>query len=43
MEFVYLIIGLQILGSIAALAGIVYLIIRRNRIKKQENYERRSN
>jgi hypothetical protein len=37
------ILGLYALAALAALVGIIYLIIRRRRVRKGENFERRKN
>lgn len=42
-SFARLIIGLQGLAFLAALIIIVYLIIRKSKIRKQENFEKRDN
>ncbi len=41
--FAGVIIGLQIMGWSVGIAILIYLILRRNRIKKEENFENRSN
>ena len=38
-----MILGLYALVAFAALVGIIYLIIRRRRVRKGENFERRKN
>jgi hypothetical protein len=43
MEIAKLIFGLYALAAFAALVGIIYLIIRRRRVRKGENFERRKN
>jgi hypothetical protein len=43
MGIAYFILGLYALGALGAILGIIYLIIRRRRVKKGENFERRNN
>ena len=43
MGIAYLILGLYALGFIAFVAGIIYLIFRRLRVRKKEDFERRKN
>jgi hypothetical protein len=43
MGIAYFILGLYALATAGAIAGIIYLIIRRRRVKKGEKFERRSN
>lgn len=43
MAIAKLILGLYALAALGALVGIIYLIIRRRRIRKGENFERRKN
>ncbi len=43
MKIAYFILVLYTLTLLGALMGIVYLIIRRRRVKKRENFEKRSN
>jgi hypothetical protein len=43
MEIAKLILGLYALVTLGALVGIVYLIIRRRRVRKGESFERRKN
>jgi len=43
MGIAYLILGLYALATAGAIAGIIYLIIRRRRVKKGETFERRKN
>ncbi len=43
MGVAYFIIGLYALAALGAVVGVVYLIIRRIRIKKEENFEKRDN
>jgi hypothetical protein len=43
MEVTKIILGLYALAAFAALVGIIYLIIRRSRVRKGENFERRKN
>jgi len=43
MEVAKLVLGLYALAALAALVGIIYLIIRRRSVKRGENFERRKN
>jgi len=43
MGIAYLILGLYALATAGAIAGIIYLIIRRRRVKRAETFERRKN
>lgn len=43
MGIAKVIIGLYALAFLGALAGIIYLIIRRRRVRKGEDFERRKN
>jgi hypothetical protein len=43
MGIAHFILGLYALATLAALVGIIYLIIRRRRVRKGENFERRKN
>jgi hypothetical protein len=43
MGVAFFILGLYALVTLAAIGGIIYLVIRRNRVKKKERFERRSN
>jgi hypothetical protein len=43
MGFAYFFLGLYALAALGAVAGIIYLIIRRKRVRKGENFERRKN
>jgi len=43
MEFVKWIVGIQVLGGIISLGLIVYLIIRRKKVKQKETFEQRDN
>jgi len=39
----YSILAIYALGLVAAIIGIIYLIIRRRRVKKGEHFEKRDN
>jgi hypothetical protein len=41
MIAVWIIVALQIVGGIVAIAGIIYLAFRRRKISKKENFEKR--
>jgi len=43
MVAVWIIIALQVVASIAVLAGIIFLAIRRNKIRRKEGFEKRGN
>jgi len=43
MWIAYFILSLYALAAAGAIAGIIYLIIRRRRVKKDETFERRKN
>jgi hypothetical protein len=43
MEIAKLVLGLYALIALGALAGIIYLIIRRRKVRKGENFEKRKN
>jgi hypothetical protein len=43
MGAAYYFLGLYALAALAALIGIIYLIIHRKRVRKGENFERRKN
>jgi hypothetical protein len=43
MEFVKWIVGFQIVAGVISLLLIVYLIIRRKKVKKKETFEQRDN
>jgi hypothetical protein len=43
MAIAKLILGLYALAALGALVGIIYLIIRRRKVRKGENFERRKN
>ncbi len=43
MGIAHLILGLYALTALGALVGIIYLIIRRRRVRKGEDFERRKN
>ncbi len=43
MKFVWFIIGIQVLLTIIAIVIIGYLIFRRIRLRKRENFEKRDN
>ncbi|MFN3556677.1 MAG: hypothetical protein ACK4VN_11995 [Bacteroidales bacterium] len=43
MEAWQIVLGIYVLSILAAFAGIIVLIIRRSKVKKNERFERRSN
>ncbi len=43
MKIVWFIIALQVLFTVIAIAVIIYLILRRIRIRKKEDFEKRAN
>lgn len=43
MDITRIILGLYALAVVAAIIGLVYLAIRRMRIKKDEHFEKRDN
>jgi hypothetical protein len=43
MKAVFFIVALQVFVAIATIAAIIYLIIRRYRVRKHEKFEKRDN
>jgi hypothetical protein len=43
MEIWQVFLGLYALGIVAVIAGVIYLIFRRIRVKKGEHFEKRDN
>ncbi len=43
MKVVWFIVAMQVLFAVIAIAIIVYLILRRIRLRKQEDFEKRAN
>jgi preprotein translocase subunit YajC len=43
MKAIYVIIAIQVFSILVSIAAIVFLIVRRVRKKKQENFEKRDN